>query len=367
MEMQSWTFLAVPLVAFVLAASGLPLAKRLATRYGIVATPYSDSRHSAPTPLLGGAAIVVAVLAAMAVAGALPLWMLVGAAGLFAVGLVDDSIVLKPLRKFLMQLAVVVFVVAVAPGFGLLPWPLLAAALAVFWLVSTVNAFNLADGLDGLAGGVGIVAALAVTTIGLMRHDLAVAYQGLAIAGALGGFLIHNLHPASIFMGDCGALPLGLLLGITALHAGGLAAAHSRLSRYVVPILIMLMPLLDTAIVSVSRMATGIPVSRRGLDHSHHRLLVLGLSDERAVAVCWGIALASGLCAVALAVMPHAYVIALLPFIAVTFALVGLFMIDLTFDSNPPGIAYGRLQWLARLILSFSYKRRAAEAALDLV
>lgn len=367
MEMHSLTLAAVPVVAFAMAALSLPLMQRLSLRYGIVAVPYSDSRDREATPLLGGAAIVLAVLVALALAGALPGWLLLGSVGLCAVGVVDDCIALQPFRKLLLQVAVVMVVVAAAPDWGLLPWALPAAALAGLWLVATVNAFNLVDGLDGLAGGVGIVAALAVAAIGWLRNDLMVASEGLAIAGALGGFLIYNLHPASIFMGDCGALALGLLLGLAALQAGGLAAAHSRLSRFVVPMLIMLMPLLDTAIVSVSRMATGRAVSRRGLDHSHHRLLVLGLSEQRAVAVCWGVALAAGSCAVALAVLPHAYVLVLLPFIVLTFALVGLFMIDLTFDGNPPGMAYGRLQWLARLILNFSYKRRVAEATLDLM
>jgi hypothetical protein len=218
-------------------------------------------------------------------------------------------------------------------------WPWLNDALAAFSLLSTINAFNLIDGGDGLAGGVGIAAAVAVTTIALLHGETAAALCGLAITGALAGFLLYNLHPASIFMGDCGALPLGLLLGFVSLHVGGIAAGNSRLSRYVVPILIMLVPLLDTAIVCVSRMATGRPVWRRGLDHSHHRLLLLGLSDKCAVVVCWSAASVTGLCAIALTVMPHGYLLAL-PFIVLAFALLALFMIDLTFDdANPPGAA----------------------------
>jgi UDP-GlcNAc:undecaprenyl-phosphate/decaprenyl-phosphate GlcNAc-1-phosphate transferase len=176
--------------------------------------------------------------------------------------------------------------VALGP-LGLAPWPLVSAGLAAFFLLSTVNAFNL---IDGLAAGVGIIAATAISAIGWVRGDITLACYGAAIAGALGGFLLCNLHPATIFMGDCGALPLGLILGAVSLQAGGLAATNSRLSRYVVPILIMMVPLLDTAIVSVSRMATGNPVSRRGLDHSHHRLLALGLSYQRAVGVVCGVA-----------------------------------------------------------------------------
>jgi UDP-GlcNAc:undecaprenyl-phosphate GlcNAc-1-phosphate transferase len=227
----------------------------------IIAVPHRDSRHRQPTPVLGGASIIAAILVTLAVTRALPYWMGLGAAGLFITGLIDDTVVLRPLTKFLMQLAVVMAVVSVAPPFGrvLIPWPPAAAALVIFWLLSTVNAFNLIDGIDGLAAGVGIAGALAVSAIGLLHPDHALVLQGLVIAGALAGFLVFNFHPASIFMGDCGALPLGLLLGAIALEAGGHSNA-SRLAHYPVPVLIMLVPLLDTAIVSVSRMATGNPV-----------------------------------------------------------------------------------------------------------
>jgi UDP-GlcNAc:undecaprenyl-phosphate GlcNAc-1-phosphate transferase len=128
----------------------------------------------------------------------------------------------------------------------------------------------------------------------------------------------------------------------------------------------MLVPLLDTAIVSVSRMATGTPLSRRGLDHSHHRLLSLGLSDRRAVALVWSLGALTAVCAVILTRLPHQYLLATLPMIVAGFGVIGLFMIDLTFDVNSPGVAYDNLRGPARFILTFSYKRRLAEAALDL-
>jgi UDP-GlcNAc:undecaprenyl-phosphate/decaprenyl-phosphate GlcNAc-1-phosphate transferase len=355
----------LPLISFALVALATPWAKRIAARYGIVSVPYTDSRHQRQTPLMGGAAIIASILVTLALGRILPWWLLVGAAGLFVIGLVDDAIVLRPLRKLLLQLVVVTFVLAAGPAFRLAPWFALNAALAGFFLLATVNAFNLIDGLDGLAAGVGMIVAVGAAAISYLHGDLAGAARALVIAGALAGFLIYNLHPASIFMGDSGALPLGLLLGTMALHAGDLAG-NSRLPRYVVPILIMLVPLLDTAIVSVSRMATGTPVSRRGLDHSHHRLLSLGLTDQRAVAIAWGLAAVATAFAVTLTWLPHTYLLATLPIIVLAFGVVGLFMIDLTFDVNSPGVAYGNLRGPARFILNFSYKRRLAECALDL-
>jgi UDP-GlcNAc:undecaprenyl-phosphate/decaprenyl-phosphate GlcNAc-1-phosphate transferase len=369
MTTEALVFWGLPLLSFGISALSLPLIIRLARHYNVVANPHGDSDERHPTPLLGGLSIVTAILIALALAGALPWWMVIGAAGLCAVGTLDDIKPLRPRSKFLMQVLIVALAVFLRPHFTLTlaPWPFVGSLLIVFFLLATVNAFNLIDGLDGLSAGVGITASLAISGIALTHDNMPLALDGLAIAGSLAGFLAYNFHPASIFMGDCGALPMGFLLGAAALQAGQVTAVDSDsvLPRYVIPVLIMLVPLLDTAIVSISRMATGKPISRRGLDHSHHRLLALGLSDRRAVLVVWIVATMSAGCGVALSAMPHPYVIASLPCIAAGFGLVGLFMIDLTFDVRAPGKAYGYLQGLARLILRLSYQRRVTEALLD--
>lgn len=366
MTNQMLNLIGLPLAALLLAVISLPLMKRLATHYGIISAPYSDTLPARRIPLLGGIAIILSIVLPLSLAGAMPLWIGGPTLALLIVGVVDDAVAMRPLKKFLLQLLIVTAVVLAAPRFALAPWRLLNLVLAGVFLISTVNAFNLIDGLDGLAGGVGIAAALAAAGVAALHNDMSSVVQGLVIAGALAGFLVYNLHPASVFMGDGGALPLGLLLGILALHVGGLSG-NFRLPHYVVPIMIMLVPLLDTAIVSVSRIATGTPVSRGGLDHSHHRLLALGLSDGRAVAVCWGLALLAGLCAVLISMMPSPYLIASLPFILVAFGLVGLFMIDLTFEANSPSVVHRYLQGTARLIVAWTYKRRMAEVGLDLI
>jgi UDP-GlcNAc:undecaprenyl-phosphate/decaprenyl-phosphate GlcNAc-1-phosphate transferase len=356
--------LATPLLAFVVAAVSFVPVRRLALRFGAVAYPGPDSRHSAATPYFGGLSIIGATLAALAVEGNLPWWLALGALAMLAVGAVDDAIELSPRQKFGANLVVALVLVAMVPGFGLAPWPLVDAALAIFWLLSTTNAFNLIDGLDGLAAGIGIIAAVAIAATALLHHDTALAGLSLALAGALAGFLMFNFHPASIFMGDGGALPAGLLLGVLSLRAAGLAG-NSRLTIYVFPMLVMLVPLLDTAIVSVTRLATGRGISRRGRDHSHDRLLALGLSDERAVVLCWAVAACGAFCAVEGAMLPHRYLVTILPLMALLVAAAGLFMMDLTFDSEPPGIASGYLPRLAQLVLHVSYKWRLVDVALD--
>ena len=352
-------------ISFGLAIGGIPLAKRVAMRLGVVAVPGAEFQHQRPTALLGGVAIVGAVLAALAITGNLPMWILLSAGALLVVGLVDDIVALRPRHKLAAQFIVALGVVAANSGFAIVHRPWVDSAIAVFWLVITTNAFNLIDGLDGLAAGVGAVGATAVAATAVLHGDPALAGWALALVGALGGFLIYNFPPASIFMGDAGALPVGLLLGGFALEAG--RVTNSRLTAYVFPVLVMLVPILDTAIVSATRLATGRPISRRGLDHTHHRLLSLGLSDRTVALVCFALASLAATCAVGASVMPHTYLVIMLPFVILPSALIGLFMMDLTFDSRAPGMVYGYLPRIARLLLRVGYKLRMVEASLDLV
>jgi UDP-GlcNAc:undecaprenyl-phosphate GlcNAc-1-phosphate transferase len=157
---------------------------------------------------------------------------------------------------------------------------------------------------------------------------------------------------------------MGFLLGALAL-GGAALQQNSHLSIAVFPVLVMLVPLLDTAIVTVSRLATGNPISRRGLDHSHHRLLMLGLTVPHAVAVSWALAVTGALLAAGESLLSHPYVLSALPFVIAGIGVIGLFMVDLTFEGRAPGVAYGYLQGLARYILTLGYKRRLAEAVLD--
>ncbi len=351
--------------AFGLVIALTPATRALAARLNIGASPCEESGHTEPTPVLGGVAIVVAVLAALGLAGELPWWMLAGMLALLAVGALDDMVALTPSRKLLAQLAVVTFFLWAGPALPeVTRSPLVNLGLAGFFMVAVINAFNLVDGLDGLAAGVGIAAMGAVGVVAWWSRDAALASAALAAGAALVGFLLFNFYPASIFMGDSGALPMGFLLGALALQGAALQR-NSHLSSAVFPVLVMLVPLLDTAIVTMSRLATGNPISRRGLDHSHHRLLMLGLTVPRAVAVSWTLAAAGALLAAGESLLSHAYLLSALPFVIAGIGVVGLFMVDLTFEERAPGVAYSYLQGLARYILSLGYKRRLAEAVLD--
>src|SRR5208337_3601299 len=186
----------------------------------------------------------------------------------------------------------------------------------------------------------------------------------LAIAGALAGFMVFNFPPASVFMGDEGALAVGLVLGVLSIQ-GSHFGEGSLPARLAMPLLALMVPLLDTVTVTVTRLATGNPISKRGLDHSHHRLTRLGMSSRSAAATLIGLQVIAGGCAIALTLVPGYDAVLLLPFMALFFALVALFMMDRSFDWESPR-QIEDLPAISRVILSFGYKRRFVELVLDM-
>ncbi len=326
--------LGAALCGFSLTLFAIPLAKSAALHFGIVTAPDQESARKSAIPLIGGVSIVSSALISAALFTKLPLWMLLGASGLTLVGLIDDAIALQPSSKLLFEALVIAVLMLFFPPLALAPWPLVSIAIVIFFFLSTVNAYNLIDGLDGLAAGIGICSALSIAAIGAGCGDLSLACQSLGIAGALTGFLLFNNYPATIFMGDCGALPLGFLLGAMALQASS-DAVSSWLPLHTIPLLIMLVPLLDMTTVTLSRVSRDAPVTRRGLDHSHHKLLALGLSERLTVRICWSVAALAGGSAVLVARIDTAIVTLLLPSVAAILTMLALYVVDLKFDAPP--------------------------------
>ena len=205
-NISNWDYihlLWVPSLAFLLTAILIPIVARLATRYGVVATPAASVLESAPehrtVPLLGGSAIIVAVLTVLALSRTLSAWMLVGGLGLMVVGMIDDAVVLKPRQKFFYQLLISAAVVLLYhDAVPLTPWRFTDWMLEMFWLLATTNAYNLVDGLDGLAGGIGVAASVATAAVFLLHGHPMMACQALALGGALLAFMVYNFHPATM-------------------------------------------------------------------------------------------------------------------------------------------------------------------------
>jgi len=269
------------LIAFGVTAAATPLVRAFARARGQVARPRADRWSRQPTALLGGIAMFAGIAAATAWVGPgggrpLLLWAGCGAA-MFALGLVDDLVQLRPAAKLAGQIAIAALFTAAGPNLVYTFQPVLDFAITVLWLVGITNALNLLDNLDGQAAGVTAIAAGFLAYFFLAAGQPLQAALAVAVAGAALGFLLYNYHPASIFMGDSGSLLLGFALASLSL----LAPSHrtrNLLATLAVPILILLIPIIDTTLVTLSRKAHGRAVSQGGTDHISHRLVALGLS-----------------------------------------------------------------------------------------
>jgi UDP-GlcNAc:undecaprenyl-phosphate/decaprenyl-phosphate GlcNAc-1-phosphate transferase len=273
----------VPLVVTILLT---PIAGRLARRLGILDHPSEQKFHRDPTPYLGGVALAGG-LAAIGFhttgASAQVFVILLGGLVIGALGLVDDWVTVRPSLKLLVQGSAGVALWFADVRAGLFGVEALDLALTVLWVVAVINAVNLLDNMDGLTAGVSAVAAFAFFGIAAARGEYLVASFALAVAGASLGFLRYNLPPATIFLGDAGALMLGFLLAALGLKLD--LVGENGLVRSAVPILILGVPLFDMLLVIVDRLRGRRPVFRGATDHSSHRLSALGISHGAVAAL----------------------------------------------------------------------------------
>ncbi len=293
-----------------------PVVRAGARRWGAVARPRSDRWHSKPTALMGGIAIFCGFAAAYAILWPSPLKQLpllgLCALGMFTLGLVDDLVSLRPAAKLAGQIVVAsVFTLAgVRLVYAFVP--VIDFGITVLWLVGITNAINLLDNLDGQAAGITAIAAGFLTYFFWVAGQPVEASLSAALAGAALGFLVYNWSPASIFMGDSGSLFLGFTLaGVTLLNQTH--RTRNLLATLAVPLLLLMVPILDTALVTLARKAHGRAVSQGGTDHISHRLVALGLSERVTVLVVYAVALASGFMAIFVRTLPMPIAIVLVP------------------------------------------------------
>jgi UDP-GlcNAc:undecaprenyl-phosphate GlcNAc-1-phosphate transferase len=285
----AWEYAAVFVASLLIALVVTPLVLRLALRRGILDQPTEHKGHESPIPYLGGLAIVaafsLAVLAATLIrpprSGAGELAAVLGMAiALSVVGLADDLRGLGPLPRVAVEVAAGVGVWAVGAGVEFTHNDAGNIAITVLWVVGITNAFNLLDNMDGLSAGVTAIAAGSCFTIAVANGQFLIGGLSAALAGCALGFLRHNFHPARIYMGDAGSLYLGFLLAYLALKLRFDAPDDVT---FLVPILVLGVPILDTVLVTVSRLAHRRSPFRGGLDHLSHRLVRLGLPVRAAV------------------------------------------------------------------------------------
>ncbi len=286
---------------FALSAVLTPVVRQIAIRLGRVAAPRSDRWHTRPVAMLGGFAIVSSVVIALAAGGAvgqvLPLFA--GALAMFALGAVDDELHFGAATKLVAQTVIALGIVYLAPPVELTGLPILDELIALGWVVGITNAFNLLDNMDGLSSGIAAIAGSFYLVILLESGPTPLAAAVASFTGAALGFLIYNFQPAKIFMGDSGSLFLGSFLGGAALFAA--PGATSQLAPIAtVPLLILLIPIFDTAFVTITRRMSGRPAMVGGRDHLSHRLVGLGMPERLAVLGLYALAALGGLIGISL-------------------------------------------------------------------
>ena len=325
-----------------LTAAGLallltPLTAALARWVGAVDEPEQRRVHTGRIPRLGGLAVFAAFVGAIGLgllANRLLLevfwgnkwpwgWLLGGALVVVACGAADDVWTLGPLPKLCFQIIAGTMVLAAGRGITLITNPLsgastelglLAVPLTILWVVGITNAFNLIDGLDGLAVGVALIASGTLFLVSLAGGRVEVALLAATLAGALAGFLYYNFNPASVFLGDCGSLLVGYLLSVLSIQASQKGATAVVI---MVPILALGLPIMDALLAMIRRLLRALrvvrpdeerneyrflvvgpaSVLRADRDHIHHRLLALGLTHRRAVLLLYAVCLGLGVLA----------------------------------------------------------------------
>jgi UDP-GlcNAc:undecaprenyl-phosphate/decaprenyl-phosphate GlcNAc-1-phosphate transferase len=299
------TFLLALLSAFVLTR----FVRDFATSHGWVTAPTQERHlHSSPLPRLGGVAIFLSFAACMVLVAlwsgrhlSLPptflktmMTILVPAALVFLLGVYDDLHGTGPYVKFAVQGIAATMLYAgglrivnipVLFGYRSLPW-YLGLLFTVAWVWAITNAFNLIDGLDGLAAGSALFSTLVAFVVALFNGPVLVEIMTVALAGAILGFLRFNFNPATIFLGDSGSLFIGFLLSALALHG---AQKAPTIVAVAIPVVSFGLPILETALSVIRRLISGRPVFTADREHIHHKLLQHGLTHRQVVILLYGV------------------------------------------------------------------------------
>lgn len=308
-------------VAAVVTMLCVPFAGWLANKTGAIDKPSARRVNKTPIPRLGGVAMFAGMVGALLVLAfgifvldwetpfgmhellddVSYLWLGVSVLVMFAVGLIDDIKSLNPKVKLLGQLvagsiaaaAGLLLVGMQMPGHIYVNFGWAAYPITVIYLVAFANIINLIDGLDGLASGITAISALSIMILSLIVGQSASAFLCAALIGACLGFLRYNYNPASIFMGDCGALTLGFVLGVVSLLA---VAKSTIIIALFIPVLAAGIPVIDTAAAIIRRIRGHRPIDEADKGHLHHRLLEAGYSQRKTVAIMWAWTAALAVC-----------------------------------------------------------------------
>jgi UDP-GlcNAc:undecaprenyl-phosphate GlcNAc-1-phosphate transferase len=263
-------------------------------------------KHAAPVPRVGGIAILISYVITFAIALALPFTytqhlhhelpnivpLALVASVVFFTGVLDDLVGLPAWQKLIgiVGASVLAYFSGIHVDIPMLhrlgAWPWLGFAITVIWLVGCTNAFNLIDGMDGLAAGIGLVATITMLLAALLQNNIPLILATMPLAGCLLGFLRYNFNGASVYLGDCGSLTLGFLLGCFGALWSNKSVTFVALT---VPLLAVSIPLLDVALSILRRFLRNKPIFQADRGHIHHRLLDRGLTPRSVVLTMYGL------------------------------------------------------------------------------
>jgi UDP-GlcNAc:undecaprenyl-phosphate GlcNAc-1-phosphate transferase len=280
------TLLLIFASALLFVVGATPAAKWLAVRLGFMDQPSARKVHTTPMPRFGGIAMYGAVVVALLVfedrfrVNQL-VSILLGATWVSFLGGWDDRWGLRPILKFAGQIIAAIILIIAGVQVGFLPWPWLNWLATVLWVVGLTNAINFLDNMDGLSGGLAAIASAFFMLMAVQNGQYLVGGLSAALLGACIGFLVYNFNPASIFMGDTGALFLGFMLAALGIKLR--FPANSDSITWMVPVLVLGIPIFDTTLVTISRIRRRLHPVTPGKDHTSHRLVRLGFSQREAV------------------------------------------------------------------------------------
>jgi UDP-GlcNAc:undecaprenyl-phosphate GlcNAc-1-phosphate transferase len=340
------------IVSAALAFAATPIAKHWAEKVGAIDVPKDNRRvHKKPTPLLGGLSIYFACLTGIILF--IPLnqkiiGILAGATVIVICGYFDDIRSLSPKTKFLVQIIAAVIAIYCGVRIDRFTNPLVflnksewielgifAYPVTALWIVGLTNAFNLIDGLDGLAAGVSTISSvtLLVAAALLGPEQVYIPIMTAIVAGSTLGFLPYNFNPAKIFMGDTGAMFLGYMLSV--ISAIGVLKSATALA-FLVPVLAMGLPILDTIFAMVRRIANGKSMVEADKGHFHHKLIDKGYSQKQAVLTLYSISAILGVGAVAMieSKLKMAYFLVFVVFLLVSMGIKHLGLLQIRGNKN---------------------------------
>ena len=364
------------LLAWALNLLLIPLVRRMSFKLGRVAQPREDRWHHQPTPTLGGVGIFLSFAISLLVCqlifpdGNWVRWsFLSGSLLMFAVGLYDEFRPMSPAAKLVGQILAATLVISLGYSSTFFTPRLQNNLLAqlpnilftFIWLIGITNAINLLDNMDGLAGGISLITAGILGYFFWQAGNLPLLWVSLALAGSILGFLVFNFPPAKIFMGDSGSLFLGFTLAVLAIAQQ--QQASDVFAVIGVPTLIFMLPILDTAMVTITRLMRGQSPARGGRDHASHRLVAFGLSERQALLVLYAVALSSAVMAAALESLNYWLSLVLGPLLILSLVLLTAYLARLKVVTAASPSPQGKA--ISRLMLELTYRRRILEVILD--